>query len=43
MINRMMVQIFRQWIEEPATNFPVAHMPDSLTEALKAAAEGNWN
>lgn len=41
MINRMMVQIFRQWIEEPATNpFPVAHMPDSLTEALKAAAEG---
>ncbi|HQL02883.1 MAG: NAD(P)H-quinone oxidoreductase subunit I [Synergistetes bacterium ADurb.Bin155] len=41
MINRMMIQLFRQWSEDPATNpFPVAHMPDSLTEALKAAAEG---
>lgn len=41
MLNRMMIQILRQWGEEPATNpFPVAHMPDNLTEALKAAAEG---
>ncbi len=41
MLNRMMIQILRQWGEKPATNpFPVAHMPDSLTEALKAAAEG---
>lgn len=41
MINRMMIQILRQWCEDPATNpFPVAHMPDNLTEALKAAAEG---
>lgn len=36
-----MIQILRQWGETPATNpFPVAHMPDNLTEALKAAAEG---
>lgn len=41
MLNRMMIQILRQWGETPATNpFPVAHMPDNLTEALKAAAEG---
>jgi len=41
MLNRMMIQILRQWGEDPATNpFPVAHMPDNLTEALKAAAEG---
>lgn len=41
MLNRMMIQILRQWSQEPATNpFPVAHMPDNLTEALKAAAEG---
>jgi Na+-translocating ferredoxin:NAD+ oxidoreductase subunit B len=41
MLNRMMIQILRQWSEDPATNpFPVAHMPDNLTEALKAAAEG---
>jgi len=41
MLNRMMIQILRQWGEKPATNpFPVAHMPENLTEALKAAAEG---
>jgi formate hydrogenlyase subunit 6/NADH:ubiquinone oxidoreductase subunit I len=41
MLNRMMIQLLRQWAEDPATNpFPVAHMPDNLTEALKAAAEG---
>lgn len=41
MLNRMMIQILRQWVEDPATNpFPVAHMPDNLTEALKAAAAG---
>ncbi|MDO9507959.1 MAG: 4Fe-4S binding protein [Thermovirgaceae bacterium] len=41
MLNRMMIQILRQWGEKTATNpFPVAHMPDNLTEALKAAAAG---
>jgi formate hydrogenlyase subunit 6/NADH:ubiquinone oxidoreductase subunit I len=44
MINRMMIQILRQWCEDPATNpFPVAHMPDNLTEALKGAARGKLN
>ncbi|MBO8153315.1 4Fe-4S binding protein [Thermovirga sp.] len=41
MLNRMLIQILRQWTEKPATNpFPAAHLPDSLTEALEAAAAG---
>lgn len=41
MFNRMTLQIFRQWAQKIFTNpFPVAHMPDSLTGALKAAAKG---
>ena len=41
MLNRMLIQILRQWTEKPATNpFPAAHLPDSLTEVLEAAAAG---
>lgn len=41
MLNRMLIQILRQWVDDPATNpFPTKHMPDSLTEALEAVAEG---
>jgi len=41
MLNRMTLQLFRQWAEKVFTNpFPVPHMPDSLTGALKAAAKG---
>ena len=44
MLNRMTLQIFRQWAQKVFTNtFPVAHMPDSLTGALKAAAKGKVN
>ncbi|HAA47622.1 MAG TPA: 4Fe-4S ferredoxin [Synergistaceae bacterium] len=41
MLNKMLIQILRQWTKKPSTNpFPVAHVPDSLSEALEAAAEG---
>lgn len=41
MLNRMMIQVLRQWMEKTFTNpFPVVHMPDSLGDALKAADEG---
>ncbi len=41
MLNRMTLQLFRQWVDKVFTNpFPVPHMPDSLTGALKAATKG---
>ncbi len=41
MLNKMLIQILKQGTKKPATNlFPVAHMPDSLQEALAAAEEG---
>lgn len=41
MLNKMLIQILRQGSKKPSTNlFPVAHMPDSLHEALAAAEEG---
>ncbi|MCF7936383.1 MAG: 4Fe-4S binding protein [Synergistales bacterium] len=37
----MMIQLLRQVTRKPSTNpFPVAHMPDSVSGALKAAGEG---
>jgi len=41
MLNRMALQLLRQIYEKTFTNpFPVASMPDSLSDALKAAEEG---
>ena len=41
MLNRMSLQLLRQWVDKVFTNpFPVPSMPDSLTAALKAAEEG---
>lgn len=41
MINRMFFQLLRQLRKKVFTNpFPVAHMPDSLTDALHAAEKG---
>ncbi|MDD2206801.1 MAG: 4Fe-4S binding protein [Aminobacterium sp.] len=41
MLNRMSLQLLRQWVTKVFTNpFPVPSMPDSLTDALKAAEEG---
>ncbi|MFP4482078.1 MAG: 4Fe-4S binding protein [Thermovirgaceae bacterium] len=41
MLNKMLIQILKQGSKKPSTNpFPVAHMPDSLQEALAAAEEG---
>ncbi len=39
--NKMSIELLRQCVDAPFTNpFPVAAMPDSLTDALAAAAEG---
>ncbi len=41
MINRMIVQLMHQLWQRVFTNlFPVARMPDSMTEALNAAEKG---
>ena len=41
MINRMLFQLVRQLWQRLFTNlFPVARMPDSMTEALEAAEKG---
>lgn len=41
MLNRMMIELFRQGRRKPFTNpFPVKHLPENLSEALEAAGRG---